>query len=204
MTHSFAGSVRAAGVLSALLGAAAGAQLPTATSEGLLLDSLLNTRISTVSKYAQTTTEAPASVTIVSSDEIRDHGYRNLTEVLENVRGVYFSDDRNYLHVGTRGFGRPSDYNNRILVLVDGHTLNEHVWGSAPVGSDLTVNLSAVERIEVVRGPGSVLYGTNAMFGVINIVTKTGTQLNGAVVGGRVGAGGKREGAVAAGRAIGA
>lgn len=82
MTHSFAGSIRAAGVLIALLGAAAGAQQPAATSEGLLLDSLLNTRISTVSKYAQTTTEAPASVTIVSSDEIRDHGYRNLTEVL--------------------------------------------------------------------------------------------------------------------------
>jgi outer membrane receptor protein involved in Fe transport len=170
----------------------------------LLLDSLLNTRISTVSKYAQTTTEAPASVTIVSADEIRENGYRNLQEVLENVRGLYFSNDRNYAYVGTRGFGRPTDYNNRILVLVDGHTLNEHVWGSAPVGADMTVNLSAVERIEVVRGPGSVLYGTSAMFGVINIVTKTGTQLNGVVLSGRVAAGGKREGAVAAGRAIGA
>ncbi len=191
-------------MLIALLGAAAGAQQPAAASEGLLLDSLLNTRISTVSKYAQTTTEAPASVTIVSSDEIRDHGYRNLTEVLENVRGVYFSDDQNYAYVGTRGFGRPTDYNNRILVLVDGHTLNEHVWGSAPVGSDLPVNLSAVERIEVVRGPGSVLYGTSAMFGVINIVTKTGTQLDGVIVSGRVGSGGKREGAIAAGHAIGA
>jgi iron complex outermembrane receptor protein len=204
MTHSFAGSLGVAGVLIALLGAAAGAQQPTATSEGLLLDSLLNTRISTVSKYAQTTTEAPASVTIVSSDEIRDNGYRNLTEVLENVRGVYFSNDHNYVYAGTRGFSRPSDYNNRILVLVDGHTLNEHVWGSAPAGSDLPVNLSAVERIEVVRGPGSVLYGTSAMFGVINIVTKTGTQLDGVIVSARVGAGGKREGAVAAGHAIGA
>lgn len=188
----------------ALLGAAAGAQQPAATSEGLVLDSLLNTRISTVSKYAQTTTEAPASVTIVSSDEIRDHGYRNLTEVLESVRGVYFSNDRNYTYVGTRGFGRPTDYNNRILLLVDGHTLNEHVWGSAAAGSDIPVNLSAVERIEVVRGPGSVLYGTSAMFGVINIVTKTGTRLDGVVVSGRVGSGGQREGALAAGHALGA
>jgi len=204
MAHSFAGSVRAAGVFFALLGTAAGAQQPTATSEGLQLDSLLNTRISTVSKYAQTTTEAPASVTIVSSDEIRDHGYRNLTEVLENVRGVYFSNDHNYAYVGTRGFSRPTDYNNRILVLVDGHTLNEHVWGSAPVGRDLTLNLSAVERVEVVRGPGSVLYGTSAMFGVVNIVTKTGTQLDGVIASGGVGSGGKREGAVAAGHAIGA
>ena len=196
--------MRVAGVLIALSGAAAGAQQPTATSEGLLLDSLLNTRISSVSKYAQTTKEVPASVTIVSSDEIRDHGYRDLGEVLENVRGLYFSNDRNYFYVGTRGFGRPTDYNNRILVLVDGHTLNEHVWGSANVSSDLAVNLSAVERIEVVRGPGSVLYGTSAMFGVINIVTKKGTQLDGVVLSGRVAAGGKREAAVAAGHAIGA
>lgn len=203
MAHSFAGSVRAAGVLTALLGAAAGAQQPAATSEGLLLDSLLNTRISSVSKYAQKTTEAPASVTIVSSDEIHDHGYRNLTEVLENVRGVYFSNVGNNVHIGTRGFGRPTDNNNRILVLVDGHTLNGHVWGSPSAGTDLTVNLSAVERIEVVRGPGSVLYGSSAMFGVINIVTKTGNQLDGVVVSGRVGAGGHREGAVAAGHAIG-
>src|SRR5688500_14488359 len=204
MAHSFAGAVGAAGVLIALLGAAADAQQPTATSEGLLLDSLLNTKISTVSKYAQTTTEAPASVTIVSADEIRDNGYRNLTEVLENVRGVYFSNDHNYAYVGTRGFSRPSDYNNRILVLVDGHTLNEHVWGSAPVGSDLPLNLSAVERVEVVRGPGSVLYGTSAMFGVVNIVTKTDTQLDGDVPSGRGGSGGKREGAIAVGHAIGA
>lgn len=188
----------------ALCAVAASAQQPTATSEGLLLDSLLNTRISSVSKYAQTTAEAPASVTIVSSDEIRGYGFRNLEEVLENVRGLYFSNDHNYPYVGVRGFGEPTDYNDRILLLVDGHTLNEHVWGSAPVGSDLPINLAAVERIEVVRGPGSVLYGTSAMFGVINIVTKTGTQLDGVIVSGRLGTGGAREGAVAAGYALGA
>jgi outer membrane receptor protein involved in Fe transport len=202
MKHFFHASVGIAGVLLALCSSVSAAQQPT--TDGLLLDSLLNTRISTVSKYAQTTAEAPASVTIVSADEIREFGYRNLNEVLESVRGIYFSNDHNYAYVGTRGFGRPTDYNNRILVLVDGHTLNEHVWGSAPVGADLTVNLSAVERIEVVRGPGSVLYGTSAMFAVINIVTKTGTQLDGVVVSGRVGSGGRREGAFAAGHAIGA
>jgi outer membrane receptor for ferrienterochelin and colicin len=204
MILSLNASARVAGVLMALCAVAASAQQPTGTSEGLLLDSLLNTRISSVSKYAQTTTEAPASVTIVSSDEIRGYGYRNLEEVLENVRGLYFSNDHNYPYVGVRGFGEPTDYNDRILVLVDGHTLNEHVWGSAPVGSDLPINLAAVERIEVVRGPASVLYGTSAMFGVINIVTKTGTQLDGVIVSGRLGTGGAREGAVAAGYALGA
>ena len=202
MKHFFHASVGIAGVLIAVCSAVGAAQQPT--TDGLLLDSLLNTRINTVSKYAQKTTDAPASVTIVSADEIREHGYRNLSEVLENVRGLYFSDDHNYAYVGTRGFSRPTDYNNRILMLVDGHTLNEHVWGSAPVGADLMINLSAVERVEVVRGPGSVLYGTSAMFGIINIVTKTGTQLDGVVVSSRFGTGGKREGAIAAGHAIGA
>jgi outer membrane receptor protein involved in Fe transport len=167
------------------------------------LDSLLNTRISAASKYSQTSAEAPASVTVLTSDDIRQNGYRNLQEVLESVRGFYVSNDRNYPYLGTRGFGRPTDYNDRILILIDGHTLNEQVWGQASVGSDLPINLQAVERIEIVRGPGSALYGTNAMFGVINIVTKTGTELDGVNVSGRVGSGRTREAAVAAGRSLG-
>lgn len=78
-------------------------------------------------------------------------------------------------------------------MLVDGHSLNEQVWNSAPVGSDLPINLDAVERVEVVRGPGSALYGSSAMFAVINIVTKTGTQTSGGFVNGRVGSAGQRQ-----------
>ena len=167
------------------------------------LDSLLNTRISAASKYEQTSAEAPASVTILSSDDLRAFGYRTLQEVLESVRGFYVSNDRNYPFLGARGFSRPTDYNNRILLLIDGHTLNDQTWGGAPMGSDLPINLDAVERIEIVRGPGSVLYGTNAMFAVINIVTKTPARLDGVIVGTRVGSAGLREGTLAAGRSLG-
>jgi iron complex outermembrane receptor protein len=167
------------------------------------LDSLLNTRISAPSKYAQSIAESPASVTIVTSEEISRYGYHNLQEVLENVRGFYVSNDRNYTYLGARGFSRPTDYNNRILLLIDGHTMNDQVWGSAIVGSDLPINLDAVERIEIVRGPGSALYGTSAMFAVINIVTRTGPQLDGVIASGRVGSGRKREAALAAGHTIG-
>jgi len=145
----------------------------TGRATDVSLDSLLNTRISAASKYAQTSAEAPASVTIITSDDIRNHGYRDLQEVLETVRGFYVSNDRNYPYLGVRGFSRPTDYNNRVLLLIDGNTMNEQVWGGTPIGSDLPINLDAVERIEVVRGPGSVLYGTSAMFGIINIVTKS-------------------------------
>lgn len=173
-------------------------------SAALSLDSLLNTRISAASKYEQRAAEAPASVTIVTSDDIRQFGFRNLQEVLEGVRGFYLSNDHNYPYLGTRGFSRPTDYNNRILVLVDGHTLNESVWGGVQIGSDLPINLEAIERIEIVRGPGSVLYGTNAMFAVINLVTKSGTELDGLATSVNVGSMGMREIGVAGGHAVGA
>ena len=170
----------------------------------LSLDSLLKTRISTASKYDQVSTEAPSSVSIVTAEDIRNHGYRNLQEVLESVRGFYVSNDRNYPYLGARGFGRPSDYNNRVLVLVDDHALNELVWGGAPIGTDLPLNLAAVERVEVVQGPGSSLYGTSAMFAVINIVMKSGNALDGADVRAGVGSAGERMASMAAGRALGA
>ncbi|MCP4633666.1 MAG: TonB-dependent receptor [candidate division Zixibacteria bacterium] len=143
------------------------------------LEDLLNTDISTASKYEQTTSKAPASVTIIPADDIERYGYRTLSEVLLSVRGFYLSNDRNYSYVGVRGFSRPTDYNNRILLLVNGHSVNEGIFGSASVGTELGLNLKAVERIEIVRGPGSALYGTNAMLAVINIITKDGNTVDG-------------------------
>lgn len=169
----------------------------------LSLDSLLNTRINAASKYEQTTTEAPASVTILTSDHLERLGYSRLGQVLEGVRGFYLTDDRNYTYLGTRGFSRPTDYNNRILLLIDGHTINEQTWGGAPMGDDLPINLSAIERIEIIRGPGSALYGTSAMFAVINVVTRTAASLDGAIVGARIGSAGHRQVTIAAGRDLG-
>lgn len=180
----------------------AGAQRAARPGESSL-DSLLSTRISAPSKYAQRVAESPASVTIVTSDEITRYGYRNLQEVLESVRGFYVSNDRSYSYLGMRGFSRPTDYNNRILLLIDGHTMNEQVWGSAAIGSDMPINLDAVERIEVVRGPGSALYGTSAMFAVINIVTRTGPQIDGVLASARAGSGRTREAGLVVGHTIG-
>jgi outer membrane cobalamin receptor len=179
------------------------AVLLAARADAQSLDSLLNTHVSTASKYAQTSAQAPASVTIVTAEEIRQHRYRNLAEILETVRGFYVSNDRNYPYLGARGFSRPTDYNNRILLLIDGHTLNDQTWGGAPFGSELPINLEAIERIEIVRGPGSALYGTSAIFGVINIVTRTGTTLDRTIVSARTGTTGEREAMLSTGRAFG-
>lgn len=208
LLRCLSGRASALGAVAAMLFAvlpapAAEAQGTGVGSTTLTLDSLLNSRVSAASKYAQRAADAPASVTIITADDIRQFGYRDLREALEVVRGFYVSDDRNYVSLGTRGFGRPGDYNNRILLLVDGHTLNDQTWGGAPIGSELPIPMAAVERIEVVRGPGSALYGTSAMFAVINVVTKTGAEMDGVSISPRVGDAGIRELGVTAGRPLG-
>lgn len=143
------------------------------------LDSLLNIPVSSASRYWQQINEAPGSVSIITHEEIRRYGYQTLEDVFRSVRGFSTSYDRNYSYLGVRGFGRPTDYNNRILLLINGHPINESVYGSMPIGTDFGLNLKAVDRIEIVRGPGSALWGTGAMFAIINIVTKKGIGVDG-------------------------
>ncbi|MEE9292633.1 MAG: TonB-dependent receptor plug domain-containing protein, partial [Acidobacteriota bacterium] len=124
------------------------------------------------SRYEQGINEAPASISIVTADEIRMFGYQSLNDILEYTRGLYVSDDRNYRYAGVRGFSAPSDYNNRILVMINGHTTNEKWTGGSYIGNDFGLDLDLVDRIEIVRGPASALYGSNAVFAVINVITR--------------------------------
>lgn len=156
------------------------------------LDDLLNQKVSAAAKYEQTVREAAASVTIVTSQDIEDFGFATLAELLSSVRSFYVSYDRNYDYAGVRGFSRPTDYNDRILLLVDGHTLNENTYGQAPIGTDVFLPLEAIERVEIVRGPGSALYGTYAMLAVINVVTKTGASIDGGRVSAEAGSFGRK------------
>jgi outer membrane cobalamin receptor len=141
----------------------------------LALDSLLNVPISASGKYQQTARQAASSVTIITHELMERFGYHTIEDVLAGVSGFYLSNDRNYSYLGARGFSRPTDFNNRFLLLVDGHALNEGIWGSAPL--ELPIDLQSLERVEIVRGPGSALYGTGAVLGVINLVTRSGSAL---------------------------
>jgi iron complex outermembrane receptor protein len=155
--------------------------------------SLFNTQVTSGAKYGQLVQQVPASVSIVSSEDIDRYGYRTLDDVFKSLSGFFVSNDRNYTYVGIRGFGRPSDYNSRLLLLVNGHTMNENVFGSAVTGNELGLDLFPFERIEVVRGPGSALYGTGAMFGVVNLVTKKGNLIDGVHIGAEAGSFGRRQ-----------
>ncbi|MBT3271356.1 TonB-dependent receptor [Candidatus Poribacteria bacterium] len=150
-----------------------------ASGDDRSLEALLNTPISAAAKYEQTTREAPASVTVITSADIERYGWRTIDEALQTVRGMYVSNDRNYVHLGARGFGRPTDYNNRVLLLINGHTNNDNFYNSAALGPTLGVPLDAIERIEVVRGPGAALYGTGAVFAVIDVITKDASDVDG-------------------------
>jgi len=145
------------------------------------LEQLLDARVERVygaSKYEQKVTQAPSSVSIITADEIKKFGYRTLADALKSVRGLYVSDDRNYSYIGIRGFQRPGDYNTRVLVLIDGHRMNDNIYDSAYLSHD-TIDVDLIERVEVIRGPSSSIYGSSAFFGVINIVTKRGKDVDG-------------------------
>ncbi|BAN34938.1 hypothetical protein SCD_n01102 [Sulfuricella denitrificans skB26] len=145
----------------------------------LSIEQLMNLEVYTASKFLQKTSEAPATVSIISADDIKRYGYRTLTDALKSLRGVYIAYDRNYSYIGTRGFGRPGDYNTRVLLLVDGYRLNDNIYDQAPIGTDFPLDMAMIERIEFVPGPGSAIYGANAFFGVINVITKQGKSIEG-------------------------
>jgi outer membrane receptor protein involved in Fe transport len=147
-----------------------------AAGERLPLNAVLaiasEAEVAAAAKMVQGIEDAPGAITVITGDEIRAFGYRTLGEVLRGVRGFYLSDDRQYQIVGVRGFSPPGDLNNRLLILSDGHAQNDIWAGAAFAGHDFAVDLEDVERIEVVRGPGSALYGTGAFFGVVDITSR--------------------------------
>ena len=124
------------------------------------------------SKTALSVDQAPASVTVITREEIQSFGYQTLPEALRAVRGFFFTDDHIYTYMGVRGFSPPGDLNTRILVLYDGHPTNDAWAGQGYSSRDFDVDLNEVDRIEVVRGPASLLFGTGALFGVINVVPR--------------------------------
>lgn len=147
----------------------------TIDSTELSLEELMDTRIAKVvsaSRYEQRITEAPASVTVITADEIRKYGYRTLADIIRSIPGLYVSNDRNYSYLGIRGFSRPGDYNSRMLLLIDGHRLNDNIYDSAAIGTEFPLDIDLIDHIEFVRGPGSSLYGSNAFFGIINVFTR--------------------------------
>jgi iron complex outermembrane receptor protein len=139
-------------------------------------------RVFGASERSQPVTEAPASVSFITAEDIARYGYRTLADILHGVRGLYVSDDRNFSFVGARGFGKPGDYNSRILLLVNGHRVNDNIFGQAEIGAEFGLDPATFERVEIIRGPASSLYGDSAFFAVVNVITRTGATIDGTSV----------------------
>jgi outer membrane receptor protein involved in Fe transport len=131
------------------------------------------------SKRAQDPRDVASFVSVVSAAEIKEHGYRTLADVLRTLPGFYVTNDRNYSYIGVRGFNRPGDWNSRILILLNGLRTNDNVYDLAYIGEEFSVDVDLIERVEVIRGPSSAIYGSNAFFAVINVVTRPGSSLGG-------------------------
>lgn len=128
--------------------------------------------VSAASRETEAIEDAPASVTVISAQELEAFGYPTILEALRGVRGFAVNFDSVYGNAAVRGLGQANDFSNRLLVLSDGAVLNENILYQPFIHYDGRTDLGDVQRIEVVRGPSSVLYGTGAVSGVVNLVLK--------------------------------
>ena len=173
---------------------------PQSDLTALPLERLMRLEVVTASRFPQRLSEAPGTVTVITADDIRLYGYRTLADALRSVPGVHVSYDRNYSYIGVRGLATTGDYNSRVLLLIDGVRANDNIFDQASLGSDFPIDLDLVERIEFAHGPGSSVYGGNALFGVINVITRRGADLAGGEVAAGAGTGGTLRGRASWGR----
>jgi outer membrane receptor protein involved in Fe transport len=174
------GRAALAGVLGLLLaGAASSFAQVREDLTALPLEQLLGMQVIGASRYAQKASEAPSAVTIITAEDIRNFGYRTLADVLNSVRGFHTTYDRVYSYVGVRGVAPPGDYNTRLVVLIDGYRVNDNIFDTGYISNEFPLDLDLVERIEIVKGASSSVYGSNGMFGAVNVITRKGESVGG-------------------------
>ena len=146
------------------------------------LQKQLNQSTKVASGVSLTTRETPGILSVITNEEIQNSGARDLSDVLRLVPGFDIAQDLQFV----QSFALRGNWANegKVLVLLDGQQMNELLYQTTPLGNRFAVEL--IERIEIIRGPGSAIYGGSAEYGVINIITKA-TSLNGAMVFGTAG-----------------
>lgn len=146
----------------------------------LSIEELMQVEVVTASKKAQPIWDVPASVYVVTGEDIHRMGATSIPEALRLVPGVHVATiDANKWAVAVRGFnGR---YSNKLLVLIDGRTVYTPFFSGVYWDAQPPLFMEDIERIEVIRGPGGTLWGANAVNGVINIITKSAKETQGAL-----------------------
>lgn len=138
----------------------------------LELDELAHVPVTTPSRHAQALWQAPAAVTVLDGQDLRRRGFRSLAEALAWVPGFHVSGDGVGDYAVVRGVGGGQGaYGRTLKLMLDGQPLGIRSDASHFFGLEL-IPLGLVERVEIVRGPASALYGADAYLGVINIITR--------------------------------
>ena len=135
--------------------------------------------VSTAARYAQSSNQSVNVTYVVTSADIELFQWQTLAQILQSLPGIYLSNDGAFLYVGVRGLGQPGDFNSRLLFMLDGVRINENIYDAGLLGSDAIIDVENIDRVEFAAGPGAAVYGNNAFFGVVNILTKTAQQLRG-------------------------
>ena len=148
------------------------------------LESLLSQNVvTTASTEAETASSAPATSVTLTAEDLRVYGIRSIDEAINFLAlGVVTTDTLRAPDIGARGVLVPGDNGKHFLLLVNGHAVNDPLYGAARFDQGAGIPLDVIDRIEVIVGPGSVLYGSNAMFGTVNVVTKRAKDYEGARV----------------------
>jgi iron complex outermembrane recepter protein len=182
MRHSFCVTVLILLACYAILPVTSGAddsRRPQSSDELLFLEI---PSVIAASRREQLATEAPASVEVINADEIKQCGATSILQALSMLPGISLMNiNCRNAFVNIRGFSEGGGINNYVLVMIDGRPIEWDVY-NVVLWDQQTIGLDEIERIEVVKGPGSSLYGANAYSGVINIITKTPEQINGTEV----------------------
>jgi len=143
--------------------------------KSLTLEELLKVEITTASRQKEKINDIPASVVVVTRADIETYGYQSLAEILQNIPGLYLTDDYGTENFGVRGFWTVDSQRN-LIIMVNGVPQREH-FVSSNFLELINIPVEAIDRIEVIRGPMSVMYGTGAFFGAINIKTNIVNEL---------------------------
>jgi len=151
------------------------------------LEELLETVVVTATKQQQPIAAAPAIISVVTSSQIRAMGYRTVAEALQSLPGLYLLHDGVEWNAGVRGVNGGQRAGSRMIkVMIDGQPISFRPSGANWLGLEL-IPIDAVSHIEMIHGPSSALYGANAFLGVVNVITRSGALMDGALVGGHLG-----------------
>jgi outer membrane receptor for ferrienterochelin and colicins len=155
----------------------------TADLYELSLEDLMQIEVTTASKKAEKLSDAPSIIRVITQKDILERGYENVAEALADIPGFHATNDHLSYNYSARGVnGGMRAWNKIMKVMIDGQPTSFRPSTANFMGDEL-IPMDAVERIEVVSGPGSALYGANAFLGVVNIITKSGDKLAGGTAG---------------------